>query len=71
MAAEDGEASLDQLPGMTVGIPGRFGASYSGLTTLLESAGLTEADIELNEIGFNAPEVFCLGAVDAAVCLRQ
>ncbi len=67
MAAEDGEASLDQLPGMKVGIPGRFGASYSGLTTLLESAGLTENDIALNEIGFNAPEVFCLGAVDAAV----
>ena len=58
---------LDNLRGKKVGIPGRFGASYSGLTTLLHSAGLTEADVEVNEIGFNAPEVFCLGAVDSAI----
>lgn len=55
------------LRGLKVGIPGRFGASYSGLTTLLQSAGLSESDIELDEIGFHAPEVFCLGVVDAAV----
>lgn len=60
-------SNLKDLQGMTIGIPGRFGASYSGLTTLLSSAGLTEGDIDLREIGFNAPEVFCLGAVDAAI----
>ena len=60
-------SDLGDLSGMTVGIPGRFGASYSGLTTLLHSAGLSEADIEVAEIGFNAPEVFCLGAIDAAI----
>ncbi len=59
--------SLEGLRGRRVGIPGRFGASYSGLTTLLRSAGMTEEDIEIHEIGFNAAEVFCLGAVDAAV----
>ena len=58
---------LSNLHGRRIGIPGRFGASYSGLTTLLNSAGLNESDIELDEIGFNAPEVFCLGAVDAAI----
>ena len=58
---------LSDLRDRVVGIPGRYGASYSGLTTLLRSAGLDETDIELNEIGFNAPEVFCLGKVDAAV----
>lgn len=58
---------LSNLQGMAVGIPGRFGASYSGLTTLLGSAGLAESDIDLREIGFNAPEVFCLGVVDAAI----
>ncbi|MCY4017864.1 MAG: ABC transporter substrate-binding protein [Chloroflexi bacterium] len=67
MVSDDGGADLENLTDMTVGIPGRFGASYSGLTTLLQSAGLSEDDIELNEIGFNAPDVFCLGAVDAAV----
>ncbi len=58
---------LDELRGKTIGIPGRFGASYSGLTALLYSTDLSEADIELSEIGYNAPEVFCLGMVDAAV----
>lgn len=60
-------SDLANLQGMAIGIPGRFGASYSGLTTLLGSAGLSEADIDLREIGFNAPEVFCLGAIDAAI----
>lgn len=60
-------ATMADLVGKKVGIPGRFGASYSGLTTLLQSAELTESDIQLEEIGYNAPEVFCLGAVDAAV----
>ncbi len=60
-------SDLEQLRGLAVGIPGRFGASYSGLTTLLSSAGLAESDIEVKEIGFNAAEVVCLGAVDAAM----
>ena len=67
MVSNDGETDLEDLNGMTVGIPGRFGASYSGLTTLLQSADLGEDDIQLNEIGFNAPDVFCLGVVEAAV----
>lgn len=49
------------------GIPGRFGATYSGLITLLDSAEIAETDITLDEIGFAAPEVFCVGAVDASV----
>ena len=60
-------SDLAQLRGMKVGIPGRFGASYSGLTSLLHNAGLDEGEIEVNEIGFNAAEVFCLGVVDAAM----
>jgi NitT/TauT family transport system substrate-binding protein len=52
-----------QLAGMTVGVPGRFGATYSSLVGLLAAADLTEGDIELEEIGFNAPEVVCVGGV--------
>lgn len=59
--------SLQELAGRRVGLPGRFGASYSGLTAILAANGLSESDLELQEIGFNAPEVFCLGAVDAVV----
>lgn len=59
--------SVNDLAGMKVGIPGRFGATYSGLITLLEASEMTEGDIQLEEIGYNAPEVVCLGAIDAAV----
>jgi len=55
------------LAGLRVGVPGRFGASYSGLLAFLAVNGMTEADIDLQEIGFNAPEVMCVGGVDAAV----
>lgn len=41
------------LKGKVIGIPGRFGASYFGLNALLKSAGLTEEDIVLLEIGFS------------------
>lgn len=59
--------SVADLAGLRIGIPGRFGATYSGFTTLLESADLSERDFQVEEIGFAAPEVFCVGAVDASV----
>ena len=62
-----GISEIGELRGRKVGIPGRFGASYSGLTALLHSAGLTESDIELTEIGFHAPDVYCSKVVTAAV----
>jgi len=65
--ADSGITSVADLKGKKVGIPGLFGASYNGLTALLSANGLTESDIQLEPIGFNAPDVFCLGAVEAAV----
>lgn len=62
-----GIESVKDLKGHKVGIPGRFGASYNGLTAILSANGMTESDIDLQEIGFNAPDVFCVGAVEAAV----
>lgn len=59
--------STEDLAGLRIGIPGRFGASYTGFTTLLEAADLEERDVQLEEIGFVAPEVFCVGAVEASV----
>lgn len=60
-------ASVDDLHGRRVGIPGRFGASYSGLIALLAAYDMTEQDIALEPIGFNAPDVICLGGVEASV----
>lgn len=62
-----GISVVSDLAGRNVGIPGRFGASYSGLVALLTASGMAESDIALEEIGFNAPEVFCLGGVEASV----
>ncbi len=56
-----------ELAGYRVGIPGFYGANYTGLTALLNSGDMTENDIRIESIGFNAPDVLCLGAVDAAV----
>ncbi|MFM2310446.1 MAG: hypothetical protein RLY87_2568 [Chloroflexota bacterium] len=46
-------ARPEDLKGKVIGIPGRFGASYFGLNALLTQAGLTEADVTIQEIGFN------------------
>jgi len=59
--------SYADLADLRLGISGRFGASYIGLTSLLNSEGIAEADISLEEIGFSAPEVFCVGGVEASV----
>ncbi|MAU10669.1 MAG: hypothetical protein CL607_12665 [Anaerolineaceae bacterium] len=59
---------VSDLAGKRIGLPGRFGASYSGLTTLLTANDMSERDVELQEIGYVAPDVFCTGgAVDAVV----
>lgn len=57
----------EDLAGLRVGIPGPFGANYTALTALLALAGLTEGDIQLESIGYVAPDVMCAGGVDAAV----
>lgn len=59
--------SPDDLAGLRVGIPGPFGANYTALIALLATAGLTEADLQLESIGYVAPDVLCAGGVDAAV----
>lgn len=59
--------TVPDLKGKKVGIPGRFGASYNGLTALLSANDMSENDIQLEPIGFNAPDVFCVGGVEAAV----
>ncbi|HEX2620801.1 MAG TPA: ABC transporter substrate-binding protein [Phototrophicaceae bacterium] len=62
-----GVTTMAELKGKKVGIPGRFGASYSGLIALLKANDMTEEDVQVETIGFNAPDVICVGAVDAAV----
>ena len=65
--AESDITTAAELAGRSVGIPGRFGASYSGLLALLGAHDLREDDLRLDIIGYNAPDVFCAGLVEAAV----
>jgi NitT/TauT family transport system substrate-binding protein len=44
-----------------------FGTSYTSLQAMLESAGLTEVDIKLEQIGFTQVESVLSGRVDVAM----
>ncbi len=55
------------LAGRKIGIPGLFGASYVGLRALLNSAGLEEADVTLDVIGFNQVEALAVDQEEAVV----
>ncbi|CAG0930289.1 Riboflavin-binding protein RibY [Thermoflexales bacterium] len=55
------------LAGKSVGLPGFFGASYIGWRGLLDYAGLKEADVKVQDIGFTQAAALQQGKVDAAV----
>ena len=65
--SEQGVVSLQDLKGKTIGLPGLFGANYIGLRALLFSAGLSEADVTLQEIGFNQVELVAAGEQNIVV----
>jgi len=47
------------LRGHTIGVPGPYGATYTGLLALLPSAGLKISDVQMQSIGFTqVPELF-------------
>jgi len=55
------------LAGLKVGVPGPFGANYTALVALLGLGNLTDADIQMESIGYVAPDVFCAGGVQASI----
>ncbi len=63
--AEQGIHSPADLKGKRIGLPGLFGANYIGLDALLFSAGLTEADVTLDSIGFTQVESLAADRVQA------
>ncbi len=66
-SADAGVQTPADLKGQRIGLPGFFGATYIGLTALLHHAGLTEADVTLEAIGFNQVEALATGQVPVVV----
>lgn len=62
-----GIGRVEDLRGRTIGVPQRAGATYVGLRALLTSAGLSEADVQLREVGFNQVQALTQGQVEAVV----
>ncbi|WP_331715452.1 ABC transporter substrate-binding protein [Tessaracoccus coleopterorum] len=62
--AVDPMGGLGVLKGHTLGIPGHFGSSYYAALAALHEAGLTEADVELVDIGYTATSALAAGKVD-------
>jgi NitT/TauT family transport system substrate-binding protein len=53
--------TIADLKNKVIGLPGLFGANYIGLRALLFSAGMSESDVTLEEVGFNQVELFASG----------
>jgi NitT/TauT family transport system substrate-binding protein len=64
---EAGIETPQDLAGRNVGLPGFFGANYIGFVGLLDAVGLTEADVDLNDIGFNQVESLKLDQSEVVV----
>ncbi len=54
------------LVGKKVGLPGFYGATYSGWRALLYESGIKESDVQTQDIGFNQIAAVTQGLVDAA-----
>ncbi len=65
--ADSGIESVEDLVGKKVGIPGPFGANYMGFRALLGANGVDELELQVESIGFTAPEAICTGQVEAAM----
>lgn len=65
--AASGVASMADLRGRRVGIPGHFGSTYYAALVALHGAGMTEADVQLTDIGFTQVAALQGGKVEAIV----
>ncbi len=58
-------ATIGDLADKKVGIPGEYGANYTGLLALLASADMTKDDIQIESVGFTQAQALLAGQVDA------
>ncbi len=58
--------SVEDMQGKSIGIPGRFGASYYALLALLYANDMQESDLNIQEIGFSQAQAVLEDRVDVA-----
>ncbi|MDO4899672.1 ABC transporter substrate-binding protein [Actinomyces sp.] len=56
---------LKDLAGKTIGTPGKTGETWYSVLVALSSAGLTESDVDVQEIGYTQQAALSSGKVDA------
>ena len=59
--------TLADLKGHSIGIPGKYGESWFGLQVALHTAGLSESDVQVKEIGYTQQAALTTAKVDAIV----
>lgn len=59
--------SVKDLRGHTVGVPGYYGATYIGLLALLQCAGLSKSDVNIQAIGYTQVAALLGHKVDAVM----
>jgi NitT/TauT family transport system substrate-binding protein len=65
--AEKNIKTIKDLKGKNIGVPGKFGTSWTSLQATLRAANLKESDVTINEIGFTQLEAVLAGRVDVAM----
>lgn len=65
--ADSGITTLAGLKGRSIGVPGKYGESWFGLQVALQTAGLTAADVTIQEIGYTQQAALSTRKVDAIV----
>lgn len=59
--------SLADLKGRTLGVPGRYGESWLAVQVALRTAGLSEADVTIVEVGYTQVAALTNKRVDAVI----
>jgi NitT/TauT family transport system substrate-binding protein len=65
--ADSGITTLAGLKGHSIAVPGKYGESWFGLQVALQTAGLTAADVTIQEIGYTQQAALMTKKVDAIV----
>jgi NitT/TauT family transport system substrate-binding protein len=69
--ADSAITTLADLKGHSIGVPGKYGENWFGLQVALRTAGLTEADVTVQEIGYTQQAALTTKKVDAIVAFNN